>query len=1784
MASDSAMFDGRRQYHPTSILSPVPYPLSEPPATPASSSAASLTASFLRSTPPHPSSAYEQAEQADEMLAYHHSHAVPLSAVPSASLTSAGLRTVSSSTSLSSLGSSSSSLSHMPATRTPTSHRPTDVDYELFDIFQMASSFEGVGDAGQLFQHSLPASSDPLGNMQPLFSTSTSQLSPPRPSQPPSGLASQHLQDAMLRQLAGNDRAAFLSLSPLPSPAASLTPPPVVPLQPPMLMHDEAAAVKGEVLSPTRDSEHGRPLGLSPLSPHMDSSRTSASSTPSSSASFHPGGGVPSRASPVSTASAPMSPYAQLPPALLHQLLAQQQHTGVSYPSTSAVSPSLAAAAAATQVFMPYPLSAPPATGIPLAPHSHSTMQEDDDEDDDDDDDTDETELPRAHKRTHLASPSSHVSTLPHRPSTTAHTATTAGPTSEEKEREMKAEQQQSADPHTDTDEHKDTADPANPSSSSSPLSSGPTHHSRLSRKAELARASRKRKKMYVADLEEKVSKLASTVEELQKKLKKNAGGLSKEERVRREQQSAIKERLTQLIAQTQMTGPAAAAAAPDAAATTDAGTAVEQASTAASSSPPAVAITPPVRKPETSYELQELVTRFVYNCFTDDEQVLTELGFLSVDHIVTHLQHCHSLNIACYNADSAMTEYHPIELQHVTRPPVSWQRIVRFQSVEADIDLRVTDNHDMWLRANDSEPFCKLQAGQLLTEEDDCHRTQLLTCAERGVWHGREYEWTEPPFVRLLGVNARSEHDALLELYGYWLGGGGLCEEHEECIVLLAASDSQSHYVDKLLAAVHAVLPSVAQKQGGSGNSSRRYRVYCPQWLELFAHPNQPFSRHRTDRFVVSSLSPLFSAASSPSFTPQHDATAASQLVQHSEHVQMPRWLLNTLGREQLRAVIGGVSYSSAPMEATGKQAMYASSSAFRDQLQLLALHAGYSSHFTLHAPSARWCVSYSDSAALTQPTLHTTRDVTAAIDSCHVWCVTVPQQHQLIWARRVLTTTHSGDVLSASRPVVTGNSRERQGHVDYYFDRVAHCLPSHDTRVLTNHGFLFLSEIEERVAAGQSVLYACYEPSTSRIVYTPGRVVLSASPERWVDFTQAATRRLWDGSDDYGSTAAAGAERANRLTLRTTPKHDMFVQLCMRRGKSHTAYEAREASGAPIPPHKMKAEELAPGYQCDCSAAGGTCTHGHSTYRMYTGAASGLQAPADGISHKNRSDPHSPVVALGLCSEDELNAFLELFGYWLGDGSMQYHTRSGGSSAVVFTPCEPRDRLYVPRVLARLHLVLDRDFTSSETSTRLVVQVIEPRWFRFFDEEFGIKYCNSTRYNAAEALVKQDMHSTQRRPSTSAASTVSASASVDLSSTSSRRSSVSSVCLDAGADDSVPESLCCLQCGSVEDLSMDQRTMCVVCSNRCIESSAGEWGRQEEDWVELESPAEDAEGEERRDIVQFVDTGCWNYSVHTSHDATTCVASVESLPASMPPLEDSIQVEEPLIHQEPPVKKEQDRPLKSEIGDEDESMDDGEADVPDDVIDLAEDDDEKQPSPSHLHRLPPPSPVDDEHEPAKSVKWLPDWVLFRLDKEQLRLVIEGVRQADCHSAATRAQVEAAAAGDGGGEALQATRCISTSGVGFRDQLIHACLHAGYSAYFKLNTRAGGVRGYHALPDYHTIYSKEEMEEALKADSTRRFREVRARHDNWYHAQHTRSLLRPAAAHPSFLPSADTLSLCTSLPPGGSVTPRRSARCWRLRTCASRATTAFCGRRKRTRRAGWPCTPSPGRSGGRRR
>ena len=298
------------------------------------------------------------------------------------------------------------------------------------------------------------------------------------------------------------------------------------------------------------------------------------------------------------------------------------------------------------------------------------------------------------------------------------------------------------------------------------------------------------------------------------------------------------------------------------------------------------------------------------------------------------------------------------------------------------------------------------------------------------------------------------------------------------------------------------------------------------------------------------------------------------------------------------------------------------------------------------------------------------------------------------------------------------------------------ATCFPERDTRILTNRGFLFLYEIEQ---GSEELLYACYEVGSASIVYRPGKVVYAARPERWVDFTQSDTQQYWqDGSGDYGATSGElDGDSANHFTLRTTPQHDMYVQACAQYDDICLPHGTAR---------KVRAEELAPGYQCNCSATGEPCMHGWPSYRLCTGAQNGVQIP-NAISLSNTTED-SPVSALDLCTEDELGAFLSIYGYWLSDGRLAYdEDDTFGSNAVCFHLVDKCDRTYLLELLARLPLKEDRDWTVSHTDLCTPLRIVNQQWFRLFDNEFGCMYRHSPHFDADLSLHKQGMQSASQQ-----------------------------------------------------------------------------------------------------------------------------------------------------------------------------------------------------------------------------------------------------------------------------------------------------------------------------------------------------------------------------------------------------------------------------------------------------
>ena len=591
----------------------------------------------------------------------------------------------------------------------------------------------------------------------------------------------------------------------------------------------------------------------------------------------------------------------------------------------------------------------------------------------------------------------------------------------------------------------------------------------------------------------------------------------------------------------------------------------------------------------------------------------------------------------------------------------------------------------------------------------------------------------------------------------------------------------------------------------------------------------------------------------------------------------------------------------------------------------------------------------------------------------------------------------------------------------------------------MLTDTGFLFLDEIEGRLAAGERVLYACYEPSTTEpqrkpedvmkgeLHYCDGSLFYANTPETLVELSSNHEQRRWApgsgpygtglfgaqveedgqtdevkeddgseaGSDSEGDSADDDAsERTPRpysrhVSLLVTPDHDMYAQLgnencegqivprCIRRG-----YKKGQPlpPALTLPPEKMLASSLlnAPSERAcarllACASAGHTATSTESA-QIVSAVRAALQLTTDAM----------------------FDIFLEVFGYWLGGGSMMY---SGGKPfAVVFTQRKAGDIVFLDSALPETGLS-EKDIRRSERRLErrdgrspLVVSwlVVNRRWLDFFAAEFGIKYSSSPEYDPLSAVIKQG---NRRRAASSAAATA-----ADLSDSPSSIASRtrSRACSDA-SDSGIGQGLYSMERDSVV-------LCCVLCGGDTYEGLC-------DTCIDVGSALQAEEEKEEA-------TSGLNIPMYESD----CSKAPEWSNGSMPPLEREDEEEgeeqlpreddDQLVKEEPPVKREP-----------------------------PSDNDE--------------SPTDDPFLPTASAKWIPKWALMHLSCEQTWRLLYGVYRAD-------------------GSFTGQTNVIYTASVTFRDQLVQALMHCGCAAYAQLKYLKGTVRGYqwHDQSVDQTVYT----------------------------------------------------------------------------------------------------------------
>jgi DNA-directed RNA polymerase II subunit RPB2 len=248
-------------------------------------------------------------------------------------------------------------------------------------------------------------------------------------------------------------------------------------------------------------------------------------------------------------------------------------------------------------------------------------------------------------------------------------------------------------------------------------------------------------------------------------------------------------------------------------------------------------------------------------------------------------------------------------------------------------------------------------------------------------------------------------------------------------------------------------------------------------------------------------------------------------------------------------------------------------------------------------------------------------------------------------------------------------------------------HCL-AEDHEILTEHGFMNWSEVKEGYESGL-LRVAGYDHETGHLVYEhPTDFILNERSERdMIEFSHSEE-----------------ATNSNGVSLLVTTDHDMFA----RKGRNYgdgvkwdgVQKGSRGASHRVATDYeKIKAVDL---LTADAIKFIGKARSGIIT--------EDIKGPAFIESYKERN----------------FTAFCELYGYWLGDGTLRFNGNS-----VEMSPVKVVDNEWLHERFAALELKEGIDFTynvigerSEARPVRYRFSIINREWFNFFCAEYGKKY----------------------------------------------------------------------------------------------------------------------------------------------------------------------------------------------------------------------------------------------------------------------------------------------------------------------------------------------------------------------------------------------------------------------------------------------------------------------------
>ncbi|KAJ1771212.1 DExD/H-box ATP-dependent RNA helicase dhh1, partial [Coemansia sp. RSA 1843] len=282
-------------------------------------------------------------------------------------------------------------------------------------------------------------------------------------------------------------------------------------------------------------------------------------------------------------------------------------------------------------------------------------------------------------------------------------------------------------------------------------------------------------------------------------------------------------------------------------------------------------------------------------------------------------------------------------------------------------------------------------------------------------------------------------------------------------------------------------------------------------------------------------------------------------------------------------------------------------------------------------------------------------------------------------------------------------------------------HCFPTSDHQLLTSEGWMFYDDANVRMAdtTRSPLLFASYDVLSKALVYEKAHAIVHNPTETqdFVEFSDATEAKCWNAdADKYGVHKSSSPMQTHHLSVLATPGHDMYAQLGSGATSDGSSFSWDGKGYA-----KVKAGTVV---DCTDNVAVRFLAHAASGVK----GASSTQVPSnDAVGTSVGETTILPFMqVLGIATEKQTNAFLELYGYWLGNGSIQCTETSNSIPIVAFALRKSADYKWIEERLELLGLNEGEGVSSlhDEAVDQHRFQITNPAWAGYFAGQYGAKY----------------------------------------------------------------------------------------------------------------------------------------------------------------------------------------------------------------------------------------------------------------------------------------------------------------------------------------------------------------------------------------------------------------------------------------------------------------------------